>query len=164
MSVYKEGPEVLLERAKDLAESPAVEKYRKLRRDLLSEDAEDSADARESLSSAADEMARKLGSNRREMEVARHVLVEVLPKAFGGAAGAGFGAAMAGPPGAYIGTLAGVAGEEVLREAHRRLWGWFVDYLPFRSARKLLSQSVRSEYELRDDLGGKLKNIWESGK
>jgi hypothetical protein len=54
-------------------------------------------------------------------------------------------------------------GEEALRPVQSKLWGWFVDHLPFRSARKLLTRSVRAEQEMRD-LAGKLRAVWETGR
>jgi hypothetical protein len=41
--------------------------------------------------------------------------------------------------GTAAGGLAALVGPEALKPLHRRLWGWFLDERPFRSARKLLS-------------------------
>ncbi|RPJ62321.1 MAG: hypothetical protein EHM23_03635 [Acidobacteria bacterium] len=46
--------------------------------------------------------------------------------------------------------------------ASERLWGWCVDRLPFRSARKLLTRSVRAEQKMQRDLGGHLRVVWET--
>jgi hypothetical protein len=160
-----EGPDILLQRAKDLRGKPAVQRYRKLREALISEDAGAQADARLELARVADEMTRALGSNRQELECTGHIFVEILPKAFGKAvgpvAGAAVGAAVAGPYGAMAGGIAGLVAEEVLKPIHSRLWGWVLDRLPFLSARKLLTRSVKAEHELRNEFGTKLRARWE---
>jgi hypothetical protein len=160
-----EGPDILLERAKNLRGKPSVQRYRKLREALISEDAGASADARLELTRVANEMTLALGSNRQELECTGHVFVEVLPKAFGQAvgpiAGAAAGAYLAGPYGAIAGGIAGLVGEEALKSIHDRLWGWVLDRLPFISARKLLTRSVKAEHELRNELGTKLRATWE---
>lgn len=161
---YREGPDVLLERAKELRSSKAVEKYRKLREALVSEDADRSAEARKELEAAADAVATSLDSNKEEMHRFRHVAVEVLPKAIGAAAGAVVGAMAAGPAGAAAGGLVGVVGEEALKPLQARLWGWFLDGLPFRSARKLLTRSARAERNLHTDLAKQLHAVWETGR
>jgi hypothetical protein len=164
MDPYKEGPDVLLRRAKDLRESKAVRHYRDLRMALMSEDAARSKKARQDLTKAANKVAAELASDREDLEVSRHVVVEVLPKALGAATGAAGGLVVAGPPGAVGGAVVGAVGEDVLAQVNDRLWGWVVDRLPFRSARKLLARSVRAEYQLRDQLGPRLKTVWETGR
>jgi hypothetical protein len=163
MNLYKEGPDILLERAKELRSSPAVKRYRELRESIASENADRSTEAIEELTAVADQMARDLDSNRQELELTRSMFVEVLPKAVGVVVGVAGGGLAAGPPGAIAGGLAGLVGEEALKAVQRRLWGWVLDRLPFRSARKLLTRSVRAEQELRSDLGTKLRIAWETG-
>ena len=162
-----EGPDILLDRAKDLRDSKAVGHYRKLRQTIMSDDAEHSNEALQELEVAADEMTQALGSTRQELEHTRYVFVEVLPKVFGIGAGAGLGAligtALAGPLGAVAGGLAGLVGEEALKPVQKRLWGWVLDTLPFYSARKLLTRSVKAEHELSNELGNKLRAVWEIG-
>ncbi len=164
MNRYREGPDVLLQRAKDLRSSPAIKKYRELRDELVSENAERSEEARKELQAAADAVASSLDSSRQELQYLQHFAIEVLPKAVGAAGGALVGALVAGPAGAVGGGLVGVVGEEALKPVHSRLWGWFVDTLPFRSARKLLTRSVRAEQEMHRDLAGHLRAIWETGR
>jgi hypothetical protein len=161
---YREGPDVLLRRAKELRASKAVQRYRKLRKDLMSEDATRSEKARNDLAKAADKVADELQSNREDLEVSRHMVVELLPKALGAAVGAGGGLFIAGPPGAVVGAVAGAVGEDALRQVHERVWGLCVDRLPFRSARRLLARSVRAEYELRDQLGAELEKVWTTAR
>jgi hypothetical protein len=161
---YRDGPDVVLARAKDLRDSKAVRRYRKLRTSLLSEDADRSKEARAELSDAADELARALDSGREELELARHVVIEVLPKALSAGAGAAAGFVVAGPAGGIGGAVGGVALEEAVRPINERLWGWAMARLPFRSARKLLSRSVRAEQELKEDLVPRLKIVWETGR
>ncbi|MFC9585844.1 hypothetical protein ACFVJ8_23860 [Streptomyces yangpuensis] len=164
MNQYQEGPDVLLEQAKELRGTKAIARYRELRKALMSENAEVSADARKELSAAANAVASALDSPREELEVQRHIVVEVLPKAVGAVGGALVGALVAGPPGAAAGGLVGVVGEEALRPLHDRLWGWVIDRLPFRSARKLLTRSAKAEHELRAELVPQLHAVWETGR
>jgi hypothetical protein len=162
MNPYREGPDVLLEQAKELRSSNAIQEYRKWRHALVSENAQRSDEGRKELQAAADELVRALDSNREELEYLGHLTVEILPKAFGAASGAFVGALMAGPPGAVAGSLVGLVGEEALKPVQSRLWGWFVEGLPFRSARKLLARSVRAEQKLQRDLTRQLRVIWET--
>lgn len=164
MNRYREGPDILLQRAKELRSSKAIQRYRKLRRALVSENAERSEEAQKELQAAADAVASELGSNRQELQYLRHLAVEILPRAVGVAGGALAGALVAGPVGAVGGGLAGVVGEEALRPVQSRLWGWFVDSLPFRSARKLLTRSVRAEQEMQGDVARYLRVVWETGR
>ncbi|HZM90573.1 MAG TPA: hypothetical protein VFF31_28900 [Blastocatellia bacterium] len=163
MNLYKEGPDILLERAKELRSRPAVKRYRELRESIASEDADRSTEAIKELTAAADIMTRELDSNRQELELTRSMFVEVLPKAVGVVVGVAGGGLVAGPPGAIAGGLVGLVGEEALKAVQRRLWGWVIDRLPFRSARKLLTRSVRAEHELSSNLGTKLRTVWETG-
>lgn len=162
MNRYKEGPDVLLQRAKELRSSKAVQRYRKLRDALVSENAERSDEARRELQAAADAVASSLDSSRQELQSFRHFAVEVLPKAVGAAGGALVGTLVAGPAGAVGGGLAGVLGQEALRPVQSKLWGWFVDRLPFRSARKLLMRSVRAEHEMKGKITAQLRAVWET--
>jgi hypothetical protein len=159
---YREGPDVLLERAKELRDSKAIQQYRKLRDALVSENAERSDEARRELQAAADAVAISLDSNRQELESFRHFAVEVLPKAVGAGGGALVGTLVAGPPGAVAGGLLGVLGEEALRPVQSKLWGWFVDRLPFRSARKLLMRSVGAEHKMEGKVTAQLRAVWET--
>lgn len=163
MHRYREGPSILLERAKELRGSPAIAHYRNLREQMTAEDALRSGEARAELSAAADAVARSLDSGRPELEWFGHVIVEVLPRAVGVVGGALVGNLAAGPSGAMFGGLAGVVGEEILRPVQDRLWGWFLDKIPFRSARKLLARSVRAEIDLRQQFEPQLRTVWESG-
>jgi hypothetical protein len=162
MNRYREGPDVLLERAKELRSSRAIHRYRKLRDALVSEKAERSEEARKELQAAADAVARSLDSGQQELQFFRHFAVEVLPKAVGAASGALVGALVAGPGGAAGGGVVGVLGEEALIPVQSKLWGWFVDRLPFRRARKLLMRSVRSEHEMKATLTAHLRAVWET--
>lgn len=164
MKRYREGPDVLLQLAKDLRSSKAIQRYRKLRDALVSENAERSEEARNELQAAADSVADSLDSTQQELQSFRHFAVEVLPKAVGAAGGALVGTVVAGPTGAAVGGLAGVVGEEALRPVQSKLWGWFVDRLPFRSARKLLMRSVRAEVDMQGDLADQLHAVWETGR
>jgi hypothetical protein len=86
----------------------------------------------------------------------------VLPEAVGVVAGGLVGAAVAGPPGAIIGGLVGLTGKEALKPVQARLWGWVIDQLPFRNARKLLTRAVQAEQPTADQLGSKLHTVWET--
>jgi len=160
---YKDGPDVLLRRAKELRDTKAVRRYRELR-SALAHDAPESETARSDLTKAADRVARELHEDRKDIELSRQVAVDVLPKALGPAAGAAAGFAIGGPAGALVGAAFGPAVEERLTEVNKRVWGWTVERLPFRSARKLLSRSVWAELELREKFGQDLKNVWETGR
>jgi hypothetical protein len=160
---YRDGPDVLLRHAKELRSSPAVRRYRKLRNDLSSADARRSREARRELEAAADTVASSLDSNRQELELARHIVVEILPKGIGVIAGAAAGMLLAGPPGTAVGGIAGLVGEEALKPVQGKLWGWILDALPFHSARKLLSRSVHAEHDLHDRMARRLRTIWETG-
>lgn len=162
MNRYQEGPDVLLQRAKDLRSSKAIQQYRKLRDALLSENAERSEEASKELQAAADAVASALDSSRQELQLVRNLVVEILPKAVGAVGGSLVGGFVAGPIGGAGGALVGVVGEELLKPVQNRLWGWFVDSLPFRSARKLLTRSVRAEREMQQDLAGHLRTVWET--
>lgn len=164
MDPISEGPDVLLRRAKDLRESKAVKRYQQLREALMSEGAAEADRARKYLTKAADKVADDLRSNREELEVSRHVIVELLPRALGATVGAIGGFVVAGPMGLAGGAVIGVVGEDVLKRVQERLWGWTIDGLPFRSARKLLARSVRAENELKGQLGSKLKTAWETAR
>ncbi|MFD0279752.1 hypothetical protein ACFVHB_38485 [Kitasatospora sp. NPDC127111] len=163
MNKYHEGPDVLLDRAKDLRERKAIAKYRTLRKAAVSEGVENSADARKELEEAANKVAKSLDSTREEMYFQRKIMVDVLPKALGVAGGVVAGGVLAGPPGAIIGGVAGVVGEEILNEVSGRAWGWVIDKLPYRSARKLLTRSAKAEHDLGARLVPQLKTVWETG-
>ncbi|MGH1552094.1 hypothetical protein ACRAWF_07830 [Streptomyces sp. L7] len=95
---FREGPDVLLDAAKELRDKKAIQRYRKLREALVSEEGIVSADAHKELSAAADAVAKSLDSTREELRLQRQIAVEVLPQAVGALGGAVVGAAMAGPP------------------------------------------------------------------
>jgi hypothetical protein len=164
MDRYREGPDVLLQLAKELRGSKAIQRYRKLRSAMLSENAERSEEAQKELQAAADAVASSLKSSRQELQLFRHFAVEVLPKAVGATGGALIGAQFAGQAGAVGGSLIGILGEEALRPLQNKLWGWVIDRLPFHSARKLLTRSVRAEQERGPDLKAQLRVIWETGR
>jgi hypothetical protein len=161
---YRVDPAVLVEEAKELSDTRAVRRYRDLRRRLLSEDEDQSADAREELERIADDLAGELGSSRRELGATHDVMVEVLPGAVGVVAPAVGGALVAGPVGALVGGLVGVVGAATLKPVQERLWGWVIDRLPFVSARKLLSRATREEFQARVDgkLASDLRAVWET--
>jgi hypothetical protein len=161
---YRDGPDILLERAMDLRVSPAMTKYRRLREAALSQtDHSEAAEAQAELAAAADGVAKALDSSRGELENTRHIIVDVLPRALGAAGGAAGGLILAGPVGAAGGAVAGVAAEELLRSVQQRLFGWVLDRLPFYSARKLLTRAVRSDLAYRTKLQKQLKIVWETG-
>ena len=147
-----------------LRNSAAIEEYRKWRADLLTpDDSEEQEKARNKLENAAQGIAQHLGTDWQELGRTRHLLVSVLPRAFGGAAGGALGAVLAWPIGAGVGGLAGVVGEEVLRPVNEKLWGWVIDRLPYRSASKLLTRSIVADYSTHGTLTSKLYNVWETG-
>ena len=121
MNPVREGPDILLERAKELRSSNAVQRYRELREALMSEDAERSAEAIEELTAAADEMTQALGSNRQELELTRNVFVEVLPKALGVGVGAAAGTS---PPVRSARSSAALPGWSARRRSNRYSAGY----------------------------------------
>lgn len=159
MNHYKEGPDMLLKRAKDLRESRSIRRYRDLLKSINSEDIGQSADAIKELQAITDEMSKALDSDRKELELTKKISIEILPEALGIVGGA----AVAGPAGAVAGGIAGLVAKEVLKSTNSRLWGWILDKLPLVSAKKLLTRSLKAEYELRDELGKKLRTVWETG-
>lgn len=161
MNRYREGPDTLLNLAKDLRDSKAIESYRALRSDLTGEDESRSAEARERLSGAADAVANQLDSTRDELESFANRIVTVLPRAVGVVGGGLAGSLAVGADGAVIGGLTGLVGEEVLKVAQNMLWGWYLDRLPLRSGTKLLTRSVKAEYKMRDELVPQLHAVWE---
>ena len=76
---YKEGPDVLLRRAKELRDSKAVQRYRDLR-SKLANDALDSETARSDLTKAADRVSRELRADRKDLELNRRIAVDILPR------------------------------------------------------------------------------------
>jgi len=161
---FREGPDVLLDAAKELRDKKAVQRYCKLREALVSQEAENHADARKELSAAADAVAKSLDSTREELRLQRQIAVEVLPQAMGAICGAMAGAAVAGPPGAAVGALAGIVSEKVLEAVNGLLWGWIIDQCPYRSARKLLARSAKAEHELGAQLVPQLRTVCETGR
>jgi hypothetical protein len=161
---YRTSSSVLLEKAKELGQSRSVQRYRELRAAILSDDNQTSAEATAELEVVAHQLARDMGSSRRELAFTHDVTVEILPTAVGVVAPAIGGAAIAGPVGALVGGLAGAVGTAPLRAVQERLWGWVIDRLPFISARKLLSRAVRAEVDLGSggELASKLRTVWET--
>jgi hypothetical protein len=151
------GPEAwseLVDRGWGLRGRPAVQRYRRHREALLAQDTQRSDDARAELAALAQGVADDLASRRDELEVSRGVIVELVPAAIGGVAGAAF----AGPVGGVAAAALGFAATQ----ASKHLWGWFLDQLPLRSARKLLTRSVRAELALHQTLAPQLRTIWET--
>ena len=163
LNPYKEGPDVLLRRAKELRESKAVRSYRESW-SKLADDALVSEKARTDLTKAADRVARELRADRKDLEVNRHIAVDILPKSLGPAVGAATGFVLGGPLGAVGGAAVAPVVQEALTKVNNLVWGWVIDRLPYRSARKLLSRSVWAELELREKLGRELSNVWETGR
>jgi hypothetical protein len=160
---FRDGPDVLLRRAKALRESKSVARYRTLRRELTSEDVASSEKARRDLTKAADKIADELRSQRQDLELTQSIATEITRKALGvGAVAAG--GLVAGSIGIAAGAVLAIAGEETLKRVHSRLWGSVLDDLPFRSARKLLSRSVQAESAMKGKLGTQLKDVWETGR
>ncbi|MFI9505648.1 hypothetical protein [Nocardia sp. NPDC052566] len=157
------GPDELLRRARELRDSRAVQRYRRLRDELAAEDADRSERARRALTRAANGVATELGSPRERLELVRPVVVEVLPSALAAGLGAMTGLLVAGPPGAIGGAVVAAISGHAFELVSRRLWGWSLDRLPFRSARKLLTRSVKAEHEIGADLGPELERIWARG-
>ena len=163
---FRVGPDVLLDRAKELRETRAVDRYRTLRRDFLSADDPHSHEAEALFTDAADAVARSLRTPRSQLERFRQMAVEVLPTATGALAGA----AVAGPLGSAAGIVVAEAGKAVGKlvvgnaTAHvqDRLFGWYLDGLTRRSALKLLTRAMRSDLELEGSLAKELRIIWES--
>ncbi|MEO5993515.1 MAG: hypothetical protein ABI563_04140 [Specibacter sp.] len=161
MNVYRQGPDELVQMALDLRENKDVQRYRTLRRDFLSTDPLQSAEAQKLLTRAAEKVARNLATGRADLEVTKSIFVERLPKAAGIVAGAG--ALAGGTSGAILGGLAGLAAESALKPLQNPLWGWLVDGLPCRRAAKLLTRTVMAEHKMRNDLGKQLHAVWETG-
>jgi hypothetical protein len=159
---FKIGPDVLLERAKELRESRSVDRYRRLRKLFLSDDERQSREARDSLAAAADGVARSLGSNRTELESFRQIAVDSLPVASGALGGAAAGLMIAGPPGAAVGAVGGLIVDRVVRAAQQQLFGWYLEGLTRRSARKLLTRALHADLTLQHDLSRQLRIIWET--
>ncbi|MDP9696714.1 UNVERIFIED_ORG: hypothetical protein J2X79_004297 [Arthrobacter globiformis] len=163
---FRAGPDVLLELAKELRETPAVERYRALRRDFLSGDGADSGEAQSVLEGAADAVARSLNTDRGRLDSFGQLAVEMVPAG----AGAVVGAAVAGPLGAVHGAVVGELGKTVGRlvvdkltvTAQDQLFGWYVSGLTRRSARKLLTRALRTDLENQSTLRRQLRIIWES--
>ena len=162
---YKAGPDVLLALAKELRETRSVDRYRTLRADLLSGDATQFRDAAQTLEQAASAVARALDAKRSDVELFRQVLVALPPTA-----GAIAGAAVAGPVGAAAGAALGEGSKEAARlvaetavtGSQGKLFGWYLEGLTRRSARKLLSRAMRTDFQLQSTLGKELRIIWES--
>jgi hypothetical protein len=154
-----DGPDVLLDRARDLCHnSKAVAKYRE--QWAAVEEDPDSGDAQKALKAAADEVAAQLVSDHGELEWTKHFVVEILPEAFGVAVGAAGGFLVAGPIGAIVGGAGGLVAKQALRPVQRRLWGWVIDQLPFVSARKLLRRAASAERDVAPRMAGELNIVW----
>jgi hypothetical protein len=169
MNPYRQGPDELVKRALDLRGNKAVQRYRTLRRQVLSANQSESAEAHKELAGAANEVARNLAKGRRELEITKNRFVELLPKA-AGAFGGGLIGAVGGPAealagaaiGKIVGDVAGDAVELTVEAVQNQLWGWTVDRLPCRRVAKLLTRTVMTEYKMRTDLEKQLHAIWET--
>jgi hypothetical protein len=158
------GTKALLQNALDLRTKRSVEKYRNIRRAALgAEKADDTVEARHDLANAAASVAKDLESNQEELTYTRSFVVGAGPAAIGYVGGAGIGMLIGGPPGALIGGLVGVIAPETLRPATQQLWGWVIDRLPFVSARKLVSRSIRAEAEVGASLSVSARDVWRRG-
>lgn len=168
---YRAGPDVLLHRAKELRETNAVDKYRSMRA-TLSGDGDTAAGIRATLTRAADQVARSLDTTRRDLEVLRRTSVKLLPQS----AGAGVGAVVGGfidvatggdsslgaAVGASVGAAAGLIAEDAAALVQRGLFGWYLEGITRRSARKLLTRAMTADLAGQKDLGNELRVIWES--
>jgi hypothetical protein len=163
LNPMREGPDVLLKRALDLRDKSAVAEYRRLRAVALSGPSEEAFAAQGELAAAADAVAKTMDSNRGELEMTRYLTVDVMPKAVGVVAGALAGGVAAGLPGVIAGGLAGIVGEETLKPIQKRLFGWVLDQLPFRSARKLATRAVTVDAATASKLAGMMQTVWETG-
>lgn len=164
---FRAGPDVLLERAKELRETSALERYRVLRRDFLSGDVADSGEAQSVFEDVASAIARSLNTDRGRLESFRQLAVEVVPAGAGAAVGAAVGdpllGAMSGAVMAEMGkTVGGLVGEKLTATAQDQLFGWYVSGLTRRSARKLLMRVLRTDLETQSSLRRQLRIIWES--
>jgi len=158
---YKSGPDVLLEDAKELRESKAISRYRKAQTELEDESV-GATQARKELEAAAENVAKSLDMSREKLRTFRHVTVDMLPTAGGTAAGTFAGGIIGGPPGAAVGAAGALVAEHVVKRSQSRLFGWILNGLTMRSARKILSQAILSDFALRKDLIGELRIVWES--
>lgn len=170
MNPYRQGPEELVKRALDLRGNKAVQQYRTLRRQVLSVNPSESAEAYKQLADAAEEVALSLAKGRRELEITKSIFVELLPQAAGAVAGGLLGAgdgpaeALAGAVlGKVAGDAAGDAVELALGVVQNQLWCWTVDRLPCRRVAKLLTRTVMAEHKMRNDLEKQLHATWETG-
>lgn len=154
---YRLRPVDLLDKVFELRDKRSVTEYRQIRARALAGD--DAAHAE--LTKLADAMAQALRVDRAELGETRSVLVELLPKAFGAAAGAALGVA-AGPVGAAGGALLGIAGEEIIKRVTGKIWGFVFAGLPFISARKLLLRAVRADHTTTAELTTDLRKIWQT--
>jgi hypothetical protein len=154
---YRLRPVDVLDKVFDLREKKAVVEYRQIRAKALAGD--DKAFAE--LTKLADAMTQALRVDRAELGETRNVLVELLPKAFGAAAGAALGS-VGGPAGAALGAVLGIAGEEVFKRVTATVWGFVFARLPFVSARKLLIRAVRAERDTMARLDHDLRTIWQA--
>jgi hypothetical protein len=163
---FRAGPDVLLDMAKELRETPALERYRTLRRDFLSEVESDSKEAQSVFEGAANAVARSLNTDRGRLESFRQLAVEILPAATGAAVGAAVGGPLEAMSGAAIGELGKTMGhlvvDRVTAGAQDQLFGWYLSRLTRRSARKLLTRALRTDLETQSSLRRQLRIIWES--
>jgi hypothetical protein len=158
------GPETLLKNALELRNKRSVQKYREMRRIALGpDDAGDTGEAISALDDAASGVARDLAVDRGELTFTQSFLLGAGPAAVGYVGGAGLGMLIAGPPGAFLGGLAGAIAPDILKPASDRLWGWVIDRLPFVSARKLLTTSARAEAKVGASLAESANEIWRRG-
>ena len=159
---YKSGPDVLLHDAKDIRESKAMDRYRRLPDDLAAGGPR-KTEARRELLAAAGDIANQLDSSVRELTLLKEVAVDVIPTAGAKATGALVGGLVAGPVGAAAaGASASLIADKTLRRSQHRLFGFALDGLDMRKARKLLTRAVLAEFKLRQRLASELHIIWET--
>ncbi len=158
---YKTGPDVLLRDAKHIRETSALDRYRRLPLDIAA-GGRRSKEARSELRSAANDIAEKLDSSVKKLTLFKEVAVDIVPIAAGEAAGAVVGGLAAGPLGAAVGASGGLIAEKVLRRSQQRLFGFVLEGLTMRKARKLLTRAVLADFVMRDRLASELRIIWES--
>jgi hypothetical protein len=164
MDRYRDGPDALMDLAIELRQKPAIKEYREVREAALdAADPQKATEARSELAAAADTAAKALDSSRNELELTRYALVEILPSAMGVGVGLVVGTVAPEPPGGLVGGVVGSVVQRALRATQERLFGWALEGLSFRSARKLLGRAVKADRELADQMANQLRTIWETG-
>ncbi len=158
---YKTGPDVLLSDAKHIRETKAMAQYRDVPLDIAAGGPR-KAEARRELLAAADAIAKQLDASVDELTLFKDVAVDVIPAAGSQAAGALAGGLTAGPLGAVVGASSAMIAEKALRRSQHRLFGFALNGLTMRRARKLLTRAVLADFAMRERLASELRIIWES--